>query len=89
MLRQSAHKSLQRRTLPLELQLHAGGGVADRPCETVLAHEPMHKGAEAHPLYDAVNLNCHMLHVLRLLFISILSLFYPNVPRIATAEPGE
>ena len=52
--RQIGDEALKLRPLALELQLHAGGGVLDRPGEPVGAHLLVDKGAEADALDDAV-----------------------------------
>ena len=52
--RQIGDEALELRPLALELQLHAGGGVFDRPGKAVGAHLLVDKGAEADALDDAV-----------------------------------
>ena len=52
--RQIGDEALKLRPLALELQLHAGGGVLDRPGEAVGAHLLVDEGAEADALDDAV-----------------------------------
>ena len=52
--RHIVHKALKLRTLALQLQLHAGGGVLYIPGETVAAHQLVNERAEAHALHDAV-----------------------------------
>ena len=53
-LRQGLNKGLQGAPLPLQLQLHPGGGVADGAGQAVLPHQPVHEGPEAHALDDPV-----------------------------------
>ena len=59
-LRQPVQKALQRRALPLELQHHAGGAVADRAAQPVLADLTVHEGAETDALHDAVDVDAQV-----------------------------
>ena len=58
--RQLFQKALERGALPLELQHHAGGAVADRTAQPVLTRLPVHEGAEADALYDAVDVDAQV-----------------------------
>ena len=55
LLRQQRHKTFQRRALPFQLQLHAGGGVFYVAAEAAAAHQLMHKRPEAHTLHNAAD----------------------------------
>ena len=50
------HKAPQRLPLPLQLQLHAGGGIFHRAIKSMLLHIAVEEGPEAHPLHDAANM---------------------------------
>ena len=60
LVRQLVQKALQRGALPLELQQHAGGAVADRAAQPELPHLPVHEGAETDALHDPVDIDAQV-----------------------------
>ena len=59
--RQRVQKALERGALALQLQHDAGGAVADRAAQAVFVHQPVHEGAKANALHDAVYVDPHAL----------------------------